>query len=217
MSEDEYRRIFEHYEQNIELRQGLHAKYRENGIITQSFKEEVGRGIEGAFTDRIDTMLNNRGVACFSEIVDHPLMWSHYADGHRGFCLEFDTSYDPFLKSHKIEYRRTLPEVSPADMILNPKDVPFMAMATVKAECWAYEKEWRTFHAEPDKAYTYPVDCLTGIYFGEAIRPPHDRSASTKVAELSIVVKCGAVRRHGLRRQIHGLTSRRGVTRSLHP
>ena len=30
------------------------------------------------------------GILCLSEKRDDILMWSHYADGHTGFCLEFD-------------------------------------------------------------------------------------------------------------------------------
>lgn len=33
---------------------------------------------------------SQRNIACFSENNDSPLMWGHYADGHRGFCLEYD-------------------------------------------------------------------------------------------------------------------------------
>lgn len=29
-------------------------------------------------------------IACFSECCDSSLMWGHYADSHRGFCLEYD-------------------------------------------------------------------------------------------------------------------------------
>lgn len=35
-------------------------------------------------------------MACFSEKNDSTLMWGHYADGHRGFCLEYD--FRPILK-----------------------------------------------------------------------------------------------------------------------
>lgn len=34
--------------------------------------------------------LENSSVACFSEIKDNFLMWSHYASRHRGICLEFN-------------------------------------------------------------------------------------------------------------------------------
>ena len=29
-------------------------------------------------------------VACFSETKESILMWSHYADNHKGFCVEYD-------------------------------------------------------------------------------------------------------------------------------
>lgn len=31
-------------------------------------------------------------IACFSECGDSSLMWGHYADSHKGFCLEYDFS-----------------------------------------------------------------------------------------------------------------------------
>src|SRR3990170_8890726 len=37
-----------------------------------------------------------------SEKVDDILMWSHYSQNHTGFCLEFDTSFEPFDKVHKV-------------------------------------------------------------------------------------------------------------------
>jgi len=30
------------------------------------------------------------GVSCFSQEEDNLLMWSHYADKHKGLCLKFD-------------------------------------------------------------------------------------------------------------------------------
>lgn len=33
---------------------------------------------------------DSMGVVCLSEHGDDILMWSHYSDGHQGFCLEFD-------------------------------------------------------------------------------------------------------------------------------
>lgn len=44
--------------------------------------------------------ISKKGVCCFSEKWDDLLMWAYYADGHKGFCLEFDTNYEPFTKLH---------------------------------------------------------------------------------------------------------------------
>lgn len=37
---------------------------------------------------------NSMAISCFSEADDIDLMWSHYANGHRGVCLKFDIMKD---------------------------------------------------------------------------------------------------------------------------
>jgi hypothetical protein len=38
-----------------------------------------------------ETFKTTRGVTCFSQRNENLLMWSHYASGGAGLCLEFDT------------------------------------------------------------------------------------------------------------------------------
>lgn len=38
----------------------------------------------------IPGVLDSARISCFSRRADNLLMWSHYADGMRGFCVEFD-------------------------------------------------------------------------------------------------------------------------------
>ena len=35
------------------------------------------------------------GILCFSENRDSPVMWAHYGDRYRGFCLGFDVAGSP--------------------------------------------------------------------------------------------------------------------------
>lgn len=46
------------------------------------------RGMDGFFK-KIQTDLANMGVCSFSLELLNPLLWSHYADGHRGLCLTY--------------------------------------------------------------------------------------------------------------------------------
>ena len=80
------------------------VKYITKGRINKKFKDDALEGMKKAFQDRVDIMRNDRGVACFSEVVDNMLMWSHYADGHRGFCLEYDTNHEPFANAFPVTY-----------------------------------------------------------------------------------------------------------------
>src|SRR5438477_4992628 len=43
----------------------------------------------GALTEMFEKHIPRDGVLSLSEIPDDILMWSHYADGHRGICLKF--------------------------------------------------------------------------------------------------------------------------------
>jgi len=54
----------------------------------------------------VDLIYQKKNIACFSSVFNIFLMWSHYADGHRGFCLEFDRSIEPFSRAENIFYTR---------------------------------------------------------------------------------------------------------------
>lgn len=110
-----------------------------------------------------------RGISCFSEVNNELLMWSHYGGKYKGFCLEFDTSHQPFEKAIKVKYSTEMPHIDPTTMLLKDDFDSVMALYSTKSMSWSYEKEWRVFHEEAGMAYHYPTKCLTGIYFGPAI------------------------------------------------
>ena len=65
-------------------------------------------------------------------------MWSHYADGHRGICLEFDRGNDLIGTTQQVKYRKTYPEWT------NPYEMPDpLDLILTKSEEWWYEREWR--------------------------------------------------------------------------
>ena len=43
---------------------------------------------------RIEEVANEARILCLTTRCDHPLMWGHYADGHRGFCIGYDIKID---------------------------------------------------------------------------------------------------------------------------
>jgi hypothetical protein len=162
------------------------------------------------FRDRI-------GVACFSEIPCYSnvnnedvseknlnpsdfslVMWSHYAEGSKGFCLEFDTRYGIFEKEkvylHKIDYTREFISVKPSIMSLEPyNDVEFkqlndlcMKSITMKSMGWAYEKEWRLINPKKGNHYLKFGDkSLTAVYFG-CCMPDDQKSFISQIVGKSI-------------------------------
>jgi hypothetical protein len=110
-----------------------------------------------------------RGISCFSEVNDELLMWSHYGGKYKGFCLEFDTSHQPFEKAIKVKYSTEMPHIDPTSLLLNDDFDTVMDLFSTKSMSWSYEREWRVMHEEAGIAYHYPTECLTGIYFGPEI------------------------------------------------
>jgi DUF2971 family protein len=185
------------FEQWLEYARGrdpaLTARVCPEGVVTPAFRKDVTASVRKVYDEQRTIQREQRGIACLSVTLTDIMMWSHYAAGHRGFCLEFDTSFLPFSKALEVTYSQTLPSINPLDVLLNQpgddenNDILRMFVLT-KASCWSYEQEWRLMHAEPSKLFGYGNGPLTGIYFGaEMPRPDRDAIAlATREAAPSI-------------------------------
>jgi Protein of unknown function (DUF2971) len=83
------------------------------------------------------------GMLCFSQNWINPVLWSHYADNHKGICLGFD-----LLRTHAQEIRyerdRLLKELEQADDDPNKlSSTSQKLLVCTKSEHWSYEKEIR--------------------------------------------------------------------------
>ncbi|MBI5437013.1 MAG: DUF2971 domain-containing protein [Nitrosomonadales bacterium] len=87
-----------------------------------------------------DAIIRLVGVCCFSEMKDSILMWSHYANEHKGVCIGFDTRKSLFRLAWQVKYQEEFP------IVRRPTDSDEILLAKTlltKADCWSYEKEWR--------------------------------------------------------------------------
>lgn len=107
------------------------------------------------------------GVCCFSKNNSNLLMWSHYADSHQGFCLEFDSNIEPFSKTFEVIYKSEIPDIN-SDVLFNEveDDESIKKLLSLKSIDWKHEEELRIFHQESNKNYLYPTRSLIAIYFG---------------------------------------------------
>lgn len=107
------------------------------------------------------------GVLCLSEVNDSILMWSHYADCHRGLCLVYETSNPFFFNAQPVRYQRERPRVNP--IFQSNEEMLENAIFTKSSE-WAYEKEWRILHYQQGKGERQsPPVCLKAIILGVAM------------------------------------------------
>ncbi len=94
---------------------------------------------------------SNRGVCCLSEEYNNPLLWSHYGDQHKGFCVGYSLNRNPVPNINKVGYGgvRTIPTSVIEQAILHQDEdaqgIMDRNMFLRKAGPWRYEKEWRIF------------------------------------------------------------------------
>ena len=145
-------------------------------VIGQLIKEGCLKdpGVAHKIVSDVQGMIYKIGVFCLSEVPDDILMWSHYADGHRGFCLQFriDPGLYPFgVLLFKVDYTPSYPRIN---IVSDLKEQTRKVLLT-KALHWEYEREWRIF--DPDKGpgtRVFPAEMLIGVIFGCDM--PHESS-----------------------------------------
>lgn len=133
---------------------------------TENLRAKFVKSAQNVLDNAIQEFLKKRGVSCFSENVDSLLMWSHYADHCKGFCLEFDTSTELFQKIKQVRYKSNIPEFDAVALLCDEGFDPVPDLYCTKAIDWAYENEWRSIHNEVGTSFFYPSEALTGVYFG---------------------------------------------------
>lgn len=140
--------------------------------------------------------------ACsFSERNDSILMWSHYADYHRGFCVEYDLSAVPVDHQFRstlypIIYSKSLYDSTPliVDWIERARNNwnPFFPLLGFihKSDEWSYEKEWRllfvTPNSEPNHAWIAPKPVR--IFLGACMKDEAVKEIRAMAVQKSIEV-----------------------------
>ena len=130
-----------------------------------SLQSELWGGILKEISDEL-------GVVCLSKKNDDILMWSHYADSHRGICLIFDQEkLKKRFFGEKVVYKTKYPDFKE---FVNSDLLALHRMFLLrKSNHWKYEKEFRLFiqaknskNEKEERIQNYPEDSLVGVIFG---------------------------------------------------
>lgn len=155
---------------NHEVGCAVHYASEEGDIkIPGEPRNYLKRMLADAIAGEIRKEFDAHGVLAFAATWQSVLMWSHYADEHRGICLEFDTSELPHERLAAVRYDGDR-SVKASDIydwkIGGDVDAGKQAFDThfySKAPDWQYEQEWRDIGDKPGECGDYRI---TGIYFG---------------------------------------------------
>lgn len=110
------------------------------------------------------------GIYSLSRTVTDELMWSHYADSHAGFCIEYDLErliLGARGRWEKLDvvYSERPPRLAVADFIGRSSDNIIAKLVGHKSLRWNYENELRIITPESGISY-YERSAVSGIYFG---------------------------------------------------
>lgn len=90
------------------------------------------------------------GLLCFSATKTNPLIWSHYADRHRGIAIGFEYTVDNgWLRHVNYPENNARPEVDFSDSSYSTEEKGNEIFFT-KAKDWKYEEEYRELVAIRD-------------------------------------------------------------------
>ena len=159
-----------HFIGNFEKHKHKHMKEKE---------EELNAFFEASI-QTIAAQVKSVGVLCFSSKNNNHLMWSHYADSHNGFCIEYkrNTKENMWQATRPVNYVDDITElfngivsyiskckVEGCVPIKNPKEKSEEIIYTKNSQ-WSYENEWRLIDGNTGSRLTrLPVD-ISRIIFG---------------------------------------------------
>lgn len=102
------------------------------------------------------------GVCCFTKRPDNKLMWAHYADDNKGFCLEFEfVSW--LVKCKPVNYVKEYPTIRALDVMVKP--TLYLDLLFTKSDEWNYEEEFRALKYGTGEI-KYPSGALLSVIFG---------------------------------------------------
>lgn len=120
-------------------RKQVHPDSKDDKILYQLICETLGKI---RISCLIDPLRNKKNRNRFTPITDcNTLMWAHYADSHRGICIQYRVKPANLIEEESkvvklldVNYDKPFP--------LNG-NIPFVDSLCVKGDYWRYEKETR--------------------------------------------------------------------------
>lgn len=167
-----------------DLKSSIRSIFSSSLKLQGGYKRFVLKAMMNALSDTI-------GILCLTEKNDNLLMWSHYANSHKGFVLEFYPDHCFFdqrkknlqLAEHlkKVRYTYERPEFKLFDTTLSTNenmDNWVNDFIWVKSQHWSYEEEWRiittfrgcknviTLNNSNIFLFPLPFDTIKNVYLG---------------------------------------------------
>jgi len=141
-----------------------------------------GEYIVSMMTDNFKKVIDSYYFYCLSAVPNSNLMWSYYADSHKGFCIEFNRKY---IEADSVSYKDDIPNISIDDLMsIYYKTEGYERVGEhiwnclrIKLKEWQHEKEYRLNASKimensvaskgiNYKVFKYPSKFVSSVIFG---------------------------------------------------
>ncbi|WAC75385.1 DUF2971 domain-containing protein [Roseateles sp. SL47] len=113
------------------------------------------------------------GITCFSRAKTNPLLWSHYANAHKGFAIGWDMSHAFFGRVNGMAASIILDvlyeDVPPDPSSFCDEGSYLKAALTTKPTVWSYEQEVRLIAERGGRRHVIPKEAIKQVLFGMAM------------------------------------------------
>lgn len=121
----------------------------------------------------INKKIESTSVCCFSsnENIGNILMWSHYANKHKGICFQFDNNFEKKFIDLDVEEELSEGKVNyhfdgKLNYLAENKKDGHTWVFVNKAKEWKYEVEYRFMIINKKEIQRFDPLFLRGVYFG---------------------------------------------------
>lgn len=149
----------------------MEGSHRESALLKESKFHERRR-------NQVETALATFGIASFSEVRDHELMWAHYAGNYSGMCVEYDVRR--LLKNLPDDHemvRMTYNEKAPI-LYRDQETAENKAKLILSCKSWRWsgEREWRLIRPTIGKAEYGGGRAAVAVFLGSRISDEHEEA-----------------------------------------
>jgi len=115
-----------------------------------------------------ERLCKDYGIYCVTSDPENLLMWSYYADSHKGFCIGYNshclTKCGLFGMGGQVLYRNEFPKLP---LFLKNDDHPMLDILFTKWSKWEHENEYRLIHRyRKGKIFKLPDEAICEVVLG---------------------------------------------------
>ena len=155
------------------------------------FKEDRHMQLLDENADEVLSFGEKMGIFSSSKTYLNELLWAHYANGHKGFCIEYDLEYlvktdgGNGVFSLGVIYSRKPPKIDLLDIIKTGQNGVIHKNGFYKSNSWKYEQEHRLITNIIGENY-YDPRAIKSIYFGLLISDKHKNAIREALSGKSV-------------------------------